>query len=62
MAPLAGVARQNPQTAYTGLYKSLHQEWAFVKRVTPDTGMAFQVVEDALREMLLPALFQGVTS
>ena len=31
---LSGVARKHPQSAYTGLQKSLQQEWAFVQRVT----------------------------
>ena len=30
---LAGVALKHPQSAYAGLQKSLHQEWAFVQRV-----------------------------
>ena len=33
-----------------------------MKRVTLDIGMAFQGVEDALREVFLPALFQGATA
>ena len=57
-----GVAENHPQTAYAGLQKSLHQEWAFVQRVTPDIGTAFQPVEDALRGAFLPALFKGSTS
>ena len=32
-----------------------------MQRVTPDIGMAFQVVEDALRDILLSDLFQGDT-
>ena len=62
MATLDGVACRHPQTAYAGLQKSSYQEWAFVKRVTPDIGMAFQAVEDELQDNLLPALFQGATS
>ena len=61
MDTLARVARRNLKTAYVGLQKSLQQEWDFVKRITPDIGMAFQVVEDALRDILLPDLFQGDT-
>ena len=49
MATLARVARRNLKTAYVGLQKSLQQEWDFVKRITPDIGMAFQVVEDVLQ-------------
>ena len=61
MATLAGVARWNLQTTYMGLQKSLQQEWYFVQCVTREIGMAFQVVEDALRDILLPALFQETT-
>ena len=61
VATLAGVARWHPQTAYTGLQKFLHQEWAFVQRVTPDIGMEFQVAEDALRGIFLLHFFQGAT-
>ena len=62
MATLTGVPRPHPQTSYSGLQKSLQQEWAFVQRVTPDIGMALQVAEDMLRDIFLPALFQGGTS
>ena len=56
---MTGVTRPHPQTSYSGLQKSLQQEWAFVQRVTPDTGIAFQVVEDALQDIFLLDLFQG---
>ena len=58
---LAEVARRHPQTTYVGLQKSLQKEGAFVQYVTLDTGMAFQVVEDELRDNFLPSLFQGST-
>ena len=62
MATLAGVARRHPQTAYTGLQKSLHQEWDFVQRVASSIGPALQPVEDDLRDAFLLALSKGVTS
>ena len=62
VATLAGVAPRHPQTAYGGTQKSLQQKWAFVQCVTPDIGMAFQVVEYAMRDIFLPALFQGATA
>ena len=46
---LEGVAHKHPQSAYTGLQKSLQQEWAFLKRVTPGVGEEFGPVEEALR-------------
>ena len=61
LAILAGVALKHPQSAYAGLQKSLQQEWDFVQRVTPGVGAAFGLVEEALREVFLPALFRGLT-
>ena len=58
---LAGVAHKHPQSAYAGLKKSLQLEWAFVQRVTPGVGEAFGPVEEALREIFVPALFRGLS-
>ena len=55
--PPAGV-----HTAYARLQKSLHKEWAFVQRATPNIGMAFQGVEGKLRDTFLPDLYQRDTS
>jgi hypothetical protein len=38
---IAKVAPNFPQTAYSGLQKSLQQEWQFVQRVTKGVGPAF---------------------
>ena len=57
---LAGVACKHPQSAYSGLQKSLHQEWAFVHRVTPGIGDAFGPVEEEIKTAFLPELFNGV--
>ena len=57
---LAGVAHKHPQSAYSGLQKSLQQEWDFVQRVTPGVGAAFGPVEEAFREVFVPALFRGL--
>jgi hypothetical protein len=56
---LAKVARRYPQTAYTGLAKSLQQEWQYLQRVVPDCGAAFEPVEEAIRSVFLPALLQA---
>ena len=45
---LSGVARKHPSSAYTGLQKSLQQEWAFLQRVTPGIRDAFGPVEQVL--------------
>ena len=59
---MARLACKHPQTAYAGLHKSLHQEWDFVQRTTPDIGTAFQPVEDALQAAFLLDLSKGATS
>ena len=59
MTTLDGVVRCHPYTAYSGLQKSLQQECKFLQSITPDIGMAFQVVQDALWYIFLWALFQG---
>ena len=53
-----GVTGKHHQTSYAGLKKSLQQEWAFVQCITPDTGSAFQPVEDEIRDAFLLALFR----
>jgi hypothetical protein len=57
VADLASVAPNFPQTAYSGLQKSLQQEWQFVQRVTKGIGHEFQDVELALAKTFLPTLF-----
>ena len=57
---LAGVSRKHPQSAYAGLQKSLQKEWAFVQWITLGIGDAFSPVEKALRETLVPDLFEGL--
>ena len=59
---LARVSRKQPQYSYAGLQKSLQKEWAFVQRVTPGIGDAFGLVEKALRETFVPALFEGLVN
>ena len=57
---LMGVARKHLQSDYAELQKSLQQEWAFVKWVTPEIGNAFIPVKKALNESFMLALFQSV--
>ena len=53
---------KHPQTAYTGLQKSLQQEWDFVQRITLDIGSVFRPMEDVLHNAFLVDLFKGDTS
>ena len=57
---LAGVSRNQLQSTYEGLQKSLQQEWAFVQRVDPGVGDAFVPVETALKDTFVSALFEGL--
>ena len=57
---LSGASLKHPQSAYARLQKSLHQEWAWVQRVTPVILDDFDLVEKALRETFLPPLFNGL--
>ena len=57
---LSGVSQKHLQSAYSGLQKSLQQEWTFVQRVTPGIGNAFRLVETALKETFMPTLFEGL--
>ena len=50
----------HPKSDYARLQMSLQQEWAFVQGVTPGAGEAFGPVEEALREIFVPALFEGL--
>ncbi len=54
---LASVAPAYPQAAYTGLQKSLQQEWQFVQRVVSAIGPQFSTVADEISSKFLPALF-----
>ena len=42
---LTSVTQVFPQVAYSGLPKSLQQEWQFVQRVTKGIGPAFASME-----------------
>lgn len=39
---------------------SLQQEWQYLQRVVPGCGAAFQPIEDAIRDVFIPALLQGL--
>ena len=56
---LTGVYRKHLQSIYTGLQKSLHQEWSFVKRVTPFIGDAFFLGRRTGARVNLPAIKTG---
>jgi hypothetical protein len=54
---LTSVTQAFPQAAYSGLQKSLQQEWQFVQRVTKGIGPEFASIEQTLAKTFLPTLF-----
>ena len=57
---LSGVSHRHLYTAYDGLQKSIHQDWAFVQRVAPNVRDTFGPVEDALQDYFLTAFFRVI--
>ena len=55
---LARVARKYPQSAYAGYSQSLQAEMQYICRVVPGVGKHLEPVEMAIREYLIPALFE----
>jgi hypothetical protein len=53
---LAEVGRRYPQSAYVGLVHCLQAEWQYVCRVEPEMGPYLAPVENALRNVFIPAL------
>ena len=51
------IAKRYPQTAFAGLSKSLQMEWNYVQRIIPSISDKFVLIEKALTEHFLPALF-----
>jgi hypothetical protein len=54
---MTSVTQAFPQAAYSGLQKSLQQEWQFVQRVTKGIGPGFASIEQTLAKTFLPTLF-----
>jgi hypothetical protein len=56
---LAMVALRYSQNTYASLAKSLQHEWQYLQRAVPDCGVAFELVEEAIRLVFIPALLQA---
>ena len=54
---LSMAAKRYPQTAYTGLTKSLQMEWQFVQRTIENIGGSFAPIEQAISKEFIPTLF-----
>ena len=57
IATISTAATSYPQSAYTGLQKSLQQEWQFVQRTCPSPPDSFQPLEAQISKTFIPALF-----
>ncbi len=54
---LVAEAKQYPQTPYVGLVASLLGKWPYICQVVPGIVNTFQLMEDAIRTVFIPALF-----
>jgi hypothetical protein len=54
---LAFAALSHPQTAFTGLQKSLQHKWQFIQRVIDDISDCFSDIKEAIANIFLPALY-----
>ena len=53
------IARQHPQSDYTGLGMLLQPDWQYLQRTVPIVRTLMGPIEEALRENFFPALFGG---
>ena len=56
---LGKIARRHSHWAYAGLGMSLQLEWQYLQRIVPVVGTMMGPIGEALREKLIPALFEG---
>ena len=59
---LALVASDYPQAAYSGMQRSLQQEWQFIQRVSSHESInpnTYSPLEDAIKSSFLKELFQA---
>ena len=53
---LSKIAEDEPQLAYSAYTKALCMRWCFLQRTIPDTREYFEPIEDAIRDLLIPAI------
>ncbi|KAL7524493.1 hypothetical protein ACHAWF_000975 [Thalassiosira exigua] len=56
---LAKISARYPQSAYKGFTDSLQAEWQYLCCCVPGVEAYLQLIEDAIREKLFPALLDG---
>ena len=54
---LAGAARAYPHSAYSARQRSVQQAWQYLQRTTPPIESCFHLLEKAMQEEFLLALF-----
>ena len=60
---LAEIAKEEPQTALCAYNTvGLSQRWTFVQRTIKDIGFIFEPLEEAIRNILIPAICDKVVS
>ena len=53
---LARIARDEPQVVYSSFTKAISHRWTYVQRTIPDIDHLFTPLEEAIREILIPAI------
>ena len=56
---LGNIARQHPQSDYSGLGMSLRIKWQYLQRTFPVVGTSMGPIEEAIRENFFPPFFRG---
>ena len=59
---LAEIAKEEPQAALCAYNMGLSQRWTFVQRTIKDISFLFEPLEEAIRNILIPAICGKVVS
>ena len=59
---LADIAKEEPQAALCAYNMGLSQRWTFVQRTIKDISFLFEPLEEAIRNILIPAICGKVVS
>ena len=56
LSKLATIARTHPQAAYCAFVHAIRSKWLYLARIVPDLQDLLQPLEDAIRQIFIPAL------
>lgn len=59
---LAEIAKEEPQAALCAYNMGLSQRWTFVQRTIKDISFLFEPLQEAIRNILIPAICGKVVS